>query len=73
MKLTLGQSIDAIIRGETPEQYRKRCQRLRRLANERDDLEDAIKVLEGDPEFEKKLEKKKARLQKVMAEIEKLA
>ena len=66
--MTLDEQIDAIIRGETPEEYKKRITRIRRLANERDELIDAIGVL-GDDERAKKKEK---RLTKVLSEIESL-
>lgn len=66
--MRLDQAIDAIMRGETSEQYKKRQARLRRLANERDDLMDAIEVLGDDP----RAEKKKARLEKVLKMIEEL-
>ena len=64
--MTLDEQIDAIIRGETPEEYKKRLARIRRLSNERDELIDAIEVL-GDDERAKKKEK---RLTKVLSEIE---
>lgn len=66
--MNLEQAIEAIMRGETSEQYKKRQARLRRLANERDDLMDAIEVLGDDP----RAEKKKARLEKVLKMIEEL-
>lgn len=68
MKLTLGQALEAMSRGETPEAYRRRQKRLRKLTNERDALEDAIEILQGDP----RAEQKKTRLQEVQAEIERL-
>lgn len=57
-----------IARGETSEQYEKRVKRLRRLYNEKYDLEDAIDVLGDDP----RADKKKTRLAKVNAMIEEL-
>ena len=66
MKMTIAQALEMIDRGETPEQYEKRVRRIRRLANERDDLQDAIEVLGDDP----RAEKKRARLAKVELELE---
>lgn len=43
------QAIEMVIRGETPKQFKKRIARIKRLANERDDLIDAIEVLGADP------------------------
>ena len=68
MRMTLAQAFEMIDRGETPEQYEKRVKRLRRLYNERYDLEDAIEVLGDDP----RADKKKKRLAKVVAMIETL-
>ncbi len=70
--MKLEEAVEAIMRGETSEQYRKRLARLRRLSNERDELEDTIQLLTGDPEYEAKLTKKRRRLEKVAAEIESL-
>lgn len=72
MKLTLSQSLEAIIRGETPEEYVKRIRKLRKYCDERYDLEDSIQVLEGDPMYKEKLKKKKARLKKVLKYIDEL-
>ena len=66
--LNLDQAIDAIMRGETTEEYKKRQDKIRRLANERDDLIDAIEVLGDDP----RAEKKKIRLGKVLKMIDNL-
>lgn len=68
MKMTLQQACEMFARGETPEEYERRIKRLRRLANERDDLEDAIEVLKGDP----RAKTKQKRLAKVLAEIEQI-
>lgn len=68
MKQTLDEAIDMIMRGETAEQYEKRIKRIRRLANEREALEDAIEVLGNDP----RADKKRKRLEKVYAMIEEL-
>lgn len=65
MKMTLYEALKMIERGETPEQYEKRMKKLRRLYNERYDLEDAVEVLGDDP----RAEKKRARLAKVNATI----
>ena len=66
--LSLNQAIDAIMRGATSEEYKKRQDKIRRLANERDDLIDAIEVLGDDP----RAEKKKVRLEKVLKMIDNL-
>ena len=68
MALTIGQALEAIMRGETEEQYRKRIRKILRLADERDDLMDAIEVLGNDP----RAEKKRIRLAKVEQMIEEL-
>ena len=72
MKLTLAQALEAISRGETAEQYAKRCRRIRRLANERDDLVDWISIFEESPEDAPIVELKRERLNKVLAMIEEL-
>lgn len=59
--MTLYDALVMIDRGETPEEYKKRMAKIRRYANERDDLEDAISVLGDDP----RAEKKRIRLEKV--------
>ena len=69
MKMTIGEAMEAISRGETPEQYAKRIRRLRRLCNERDDLEDALSVLREDDRYMDRVAKKEKRLQKVLSEI----
>lgn len=66
--MNINQAIEAIMRGETSEQYKKRQARLRRLTEERDWLECSIEVLGEDP----RAEKKKARLEKVLKMIEEL-
>ena len=71
MKMTLAEALYAIQRGETPEQYAKRLARIRRLANERDDLEASLTVL-SEPGDAEKREKKQKRLAKVLAEIERI-
>ena len=68
MAMTIGQAIESIMHGETEEQYKKRIKKIRRLANERDDLIDAIDVLGDDP----RAEKKKSRLAKVNQMIREL-
>lgn len=72
--MTLKEAFEMIERGETPEAYEKRCKKIRRLANERDDLEDAISVLaDGNHERDKeRLETKKKRLEKVLKQIDEL-
>ena len=64
--MTLEQAFEMLFRDETPEQYKKRLARIKRLANERYDLIDAIEVLADDP----RAEKKKKRLAKVEQMIE---
>ena len=64
--VTIGEALEMINRGETPEQYRKRKARLRRLTEERDFLEDGIEILGDDP----RAEKKRKRLEKVKKMIE---
>lgn len=68
MKMTLAQAIEAVERGETPEEYVKRIKRLRRLGIERDFLEDAIFMLDGD-----KRAKKQARLDRVNRMIQEMS
>ena len=79
MRTTLAEAlyiINHLRKGETFDDYEKRMKRLRRLCNERDDLQDAIKVISeySGTVFcdEEKLEKKKKRLEKVYALIEEL-
>ena len=67
--MTLEQALDCMIRGETKEEYEKRHKRLRRLANERDDLEDAIEVLGDDPRAEQK-QKRLKKVKQMMAELQ---
>ena len=71
MKMTLAEAFDMIARKETPEEYEKRIRRIRRLANERDCLYDALTVL--DPVIDgEKYYKKQKRYEKVLAELERL-
>ena len=71
MKMTVGEFFDMVDRGETPEQYEKRMRSIRRYANERDDLRDALSVLTepGDAETRAKKEK---RLAVVLGHLERL-
>ena len=71
MKLTLSQALEAISRGETPEQYVKRIRRIRRLANERDALMDWLEICDT-PEDAEAAAKKRERLNKVLAMIDEL-
>ena len=71
MKMTLAEAFEMIERGETPEQYEKRMTRIRRLANERDDLVAGISVF-GPDSNDPRLEKKKARLEKLQKMINEL-
>lgn len=66
--MTLEQAVEMVFRGETPEQYKKRIERIKRLANERDDLMDAIEVLGDDP----RAIRKQKRAAKVVQMIERL-
>ena len=70
--MTLVQAFEMIERGETPEQYKKRIARLRRLANERDSLEAALEVL-TEPGDVENAEKKRKRLDKVLKIIDELS
>lgn len=67
--MTLYQALEMIERGESPEEYKKRMARLKRLYNEKYDLEDAIEILGNDP----RSEKKKKRLKKVETMISELS
>ena len=67
--MTLDDALEMIKRGETPEEFKKRKSKIRRYANERDSLEDAIEVLGDDP----RAEKKRARLAKVNRMLQELA
>jgi hypothetical protein len=71
MKLTLAQALDALSHGETSEQYMKRMRRIRRLANERDDLMDWLEVNDT-PEDAEVAAKKRERLNKVLTMIDEL-
>lgn len=70
-KLTLTEALDAISRGETTEEYLRRKARIRRLSNERWDLVDAIEVLKECGDIDRAAKKQK-RLEKVLAELDKL-
>lgn len=75
MRFTINQALEMISRGENPEQYEKRIKRIKRLANERDDLQDAIDILREFGNCEKdfvRLHKKEKRLEKVNKMIEDL-
>lgn len=68
MRVTIGEFVDMVMRGETSEQYEKRIKRIRRLSNEKYDLLDGIQVLEESGNCEKdytNLQKKRTRLAKV--------
>lgn len=71
MKLTLEEALEAIQRRETPEQYIRRMRRVKRLSNERYDIEDALAVL-TEPEDKERAEKKRKRLNKVLAMLDEL-
>ena len=70
--MTLSEALEMIYRGETPEEYKRRCKRLQRLNNERWILEDAIQVFEETSPEDARLEKKRKRLEKVLEEIDRL-
>ena len=72
MKLTMVEFFEMIERGETPDQYEKRLRKIRRLVNERDQLMDWISVFDDDIEEQTMIEKKRNRLNKVLAMIEEL-
>ena len=75
MRMTLKQAFEMIERKETPAEFEKRMKRIRRLANERDELTDKIGVLEDFGNSDKdmdRLTKAKKRLAKVLEELEKL-
>lgn len=64
--MTLEQAIDAIMRGETTEQYKKRMAKLKRLSIERDCLEDVINILGND----ERVNEKRKRLEKVKRQMD---
>lgn len=68
MRMTFAQAMEAVEHGETPEQYEKRMRKVRRLSVERDFLEDAIFMLEGERE-----KKKQERLDKVNQMLKELS
>lgn len=70
--MTIGTALEMIARGETPEQYASRINKIRRYARERDDLEDALSVL-TDPADAEKREKKLKRLAVVNEKISQLS
>ena len=75
MRFTIDQALEMISRGETPEQYEKRVKRIRKLVNEREDLQDAIDVLKEFGDCEKdmvRLRKKEKRLEKVLKMMDNL-
>lgn len=75
MRFTIDQALEMISRGEDPDQYEKRIKRIRRLVNERDDLQDAIDVLKEFGDCKKdmvRLRKKEKRLEKVLKMMEDL-
>lgn len=78
MKMTLAEALEAIQRGETPEQYEKRVRKIRRLSEELFDLRDALDILDDEsrPRTEKDLlraAEKRARMQKVKEMLERLS
>lgn len=70
--MTLNDVFEMIDRNETPDQFKARRQKLRRYANERDDLIDAIDVLKNDVDRVDQFNKKIARLKKVESMINEL-
>lgn len=78
MKMTLAEALEAIHRGETPEQYEKRVRKIRLLSEELFDLRDALDILDDEsrPRTEKDLlraAEKRARMQKVKEMLERLS
>lgn len=78
MKMTLAEALEAIHRGETPEQYEKRVRKIRRLSEELFDLRDALDILDDEsrPRTEKDLlraAEKRARMQNVKEMLERLS
>lgn len=71
MKMNLEQAFDMIERGETPEQYKKRINALRKYCTERDFLIDEIEILTK-PEDQEKAKAKRIRLKKVEQRIAEL-
>lgn len=67
--MELRDALEMIVRGETPEEYKKRMTKIKRLVNERDFLVDAIDMLGDDP----RVEKKRTRLAKVNKLLQELA
>ncbi len=74
MKMTSKEFFEAIKRKETPEEYKKRKQKLRKLCNKRDELEDMISVLADDtePKLVDKRTKAEMMLKRVEEEIKEL-
>jgi len=70
--MTISEALEMIDRGETPDEYKKRTARLRRLVNEREALEDALTVL-TEPEDAARREKKERRLAAVIEAIKSLS
>ena len=66
--MTLYEALDMIDHGETSEQYKKRIAKIRRYANERDALQDAIEVLQGDERQAKKIKRLK-KVEQILAEL----
>lgn len=66
--MTLYEAMKMIERGETPDEYKKRMKKLRKLSEERDFLMDAVEVLKGDP----RCIKKELRLAEVLRMIDEL-
>lgn len=57
MRMTIYEALTMIERGETPEEYKKRINKLRKLYDEMYGLIDAIDVLGDDPRADKKKKK----------------
>ena len=66
--MTLSENLEALAREMTEEEYKRWRRNMRRLSNEREELHDAIEILEEDPNNERdalRAKKKRARLARV--------
>lgn len=70
--MNINEALDMIDHGETPEEYKKRCAKIRRLVFERDFLIDSIELLKSDGRNRTKVKIKENRLEKVNSMIEEL-
>jgi hypothetical protein len=70
--MKLKDAFEMLDRGETPDEYKKRTNRLKKLCDERYFLEDALDILDPVQDAER-YNKKKKRLEKILADIERLS